>query len=144
MTNTISSRTPDGAPNYCPICAKVICIEPSHPPGDAPCPNCGTLLWFFHTSASMRFYESKVIAPYRDKILQAISENLGVDKERISSSTSFSEDLGADSLAIVEVVMELEELLGVPIPDEEAEKIQTAGDAIEYLAKRILGGTKDQ
>ena len=93
---------------------------------------------------SMRFYESKVIAPYRDKILQAISEKLGVDGEKITPSTSFSEDLGADSLAVVELVMELEDVLGVSIPDDEAEKIKTVGDAIEYLAKRILGGTKDQ
>ncbi len=43
---TISSRTPEGTPNRCPVCGKSICIEPSIPPGDAPCPNCGSLLWF--------------------------------------------------------------------------------------------------
>jgi hypothetical protein len=51
MTGTISTRTPEGAPNHCPVCDSLICIEPSQPPGDAPCPNCGTLLWFFGTSA---------------------------------------------------------------------------------------------
>lgn len=43
---TISSRTPEGAPNRCPVCGASIRIEPSFPPGDAPCPNCGSLLWF--------------------------------------------------------------------------------------------------
>jgi hypothetical protein len=46
MTTTISSRTPEGAPNRCPVCAKALKIEPSTPPGDAPCPHCGHLLWF--------------------------------------------------------------------------------------------------
>src|SRR5262249_21925143 len=42
----IASRTPEGEPHYCPLCASAVCIEPSQPPGDAPCPKCGTLLWF--------------------------------------------------------------------------------------------------
>jgi len=138
MANTISSRTPEGVPNHCPICDTSICMEPSHPPGDAPCPNCGTMLWFFDTSAGMRFYESKAVTPIRDRILQTICENLGVNKERGDPTTSFLEDVRADSLDIVELVMELEEELGVTIPDDEAEKIKTVGDAIDYLAKRIL------
>ena len=86
----------------------------------------------------MRFYESKAVAPIRDKILQTICENLGVNKEQVASTTSFTEDVGADSLDIVELVMELEEEFGVAIPDEEAERIKTVGDAIDYLAKRNL------
>lgn len=42
----IASRTPEGEPNFCPVCAHEVCIEPSYPPGDAPCPCCGHLLWF--------------------------------------------------------------------------------------------------
>ncbi len=138
MAGIISSRTPEGVPNHCPVCDGFICIEPSQPLGDAPCPNCGTLLWFFDTSAGMRFHESKAIAPLRDRLIETICENLGVSRERISSTASFSEDMGADSLEIVELVMELEEELGVTIPDDEAEKIKTVGDAIDYLAKRHL------
>jgi acyl carrier protein len=138
MAGIISSRTPEGVPNHCPICDTFVCLEPSQPPGDAPCPNCGTLLWFFPTSAGMRFYESKAIAPLRDKILQTLCANLGVNQEQISTTTSFSKDIGADSLDIVELVMELEEEFGVTIPDEDAEKIKTVGDAIDYLAKRNL------
>ena len=138
MTSTISSRTPEGLPNHCPICDTSICIEPSHPPGDAPCPKCGTLLWFFDTSAGMRFYESRVVAPLRDKLIQTICENLGVNKDGVTPSSSFLQDVGADSLDIVELVMELEEEFDVTIPDEEAEQIKTVGDAIDYLAKRNL------
>jgi acyl carrier protein len=119
-----------------PICGSSICIEPSQPPGDAPCPNCGTLLWFFETSAGMRFYEAAAAGPLRDKILQNISEILGVNKERVTHASSF-QDLMADSLDIVELVMGLEEL-GVTITDEEAEKIKTVGDAIDHLGKRKL------
>lgn len=46
MDDTVSSRTPEGAPNHCPVCGNALKIEPSTPPGDAPCPNCGHLLWF--------------------------------------------------------------------------------------------------
>jgi acyl carrier protein len=86
----------------------------------------------------MRFYESKAVAPIRDRILQTICENLGVNKERVDPTTSFLEDVGAGSLDIVELVMELAEELGVTIPDDEAEKIKTVGDAIDYLVKRNL------
>jgi acyl carrier protein len=86
----------------------------------------------------MRVYESKAVAPIRDRILPIICDNLGVNKERVDPTTSFLADVGADSLDIVELVMELEEEFGVTIPDDEAEKIKTVGDAIDYLAKRNL------
>ncbi len=136
MTGTISSRTPEGVPNHCPVCGNSVCIEPSQPPGDAPCPTCGTLLWFFNTSAGIRFYESKAIAPLRDRILRTVCETLGVDKEQVTSSVL--EDLEADSLDIVELVMEFEDEFGVTIPEEEARTIKTVGHAIDYFAKRKL------
>jgi acyl carrier protein len=135
MTNTISSRTPEGVPNHCPICDTILCIDPSRSEGDAPCPNCGTLLWFFNTSAGMRFYEANVVEPLWDKFLQTIYTFLGVNKDQITPTTSFVEDVGADSLDIVELIMELEEEFDVNIPDEEAEKIKTVGDAIDYLIR---------
>jgi acyl carrier protein len=139
MTSIVSSRTPEGVPNHCPICDTTICIEPSHPPGDAPCPSCGTLLWFFPTSAGIRFYESKAVAPLRDKLLRTICKILGVTIGQVTATTSlFLEDDGADSLDIVELVMELEEEFGVTIPEEEATQIKTVGDAIDYIAKQKL------
>jgi acyl carrier protein len=141
---TISSRTPDGVPNQCPICAVSICIQPSQPPGDAPCPNCGALLWFFPTSAGMRFHESQGVAPVRDRLLQIVGENLGVNKDRIDPAASFIDDMRADSLDVVELVMELEEEFQITIPDDQAEKIKTVGDAIDFIARQERGrGVED-
>ena len=67
------------------------------------------------------------------KVKQIIVENLGVDAGQVSPAASFVNDLGADSLDTVELVMALEEEFDIEIPDEEAEKIQTVGQAIDYI-----------
>lgn len=67
------------------------------------------------------------------KIIEIISEQMGVDKSEITRETSFINDLNADSLDTVELVMEFEDEFDMSIPDEEAEKIQTVGLAIEYI-----------
>ena len=71
----------------------------------------------------------------RDKVTGIIREQLGQDKDTITDETHFINDLGADSLDTVELVMELEDEFGVSISDEEAEKIQTVGDAVKYIEK---------
>jgi acyl carrier protein len=70
-----------------------------------------------------------------EKLKQIISEQLGVDEGEVTPSASFVDDLGADSLDQVELVMALEEAFGVEIPDEDAEKIRTVQDAIDYIDK---------
>ncbi len=71
-----------------------------------------------------------------EKVKQIISEQLGVDEGEVTPSASFVDDLGADSLDTVELVMALEEAFDMEIPDEEAEKIRTVQDAIDYIDKR--------
>jgi acyl carrier protein len=68
-----------------------------------------------------------------------IIEQLGVTKEEMVPEASFIDDLGADSLDIVELVMAMEETFDIEIPDDDAEKIQTIGDAVAYLRDRLEG-----
>ncbi len=68
-----------------------------------------------------------------DKVTEIVAEQMGVDKSEITRETSFVNDLNADSLDTVELVMEFEDEFELSIPDEEAEKIQTVGQAIDYI-----------
>ncbi|MEO6193670.1 MAG: acyl carrier protein [Thermoanaerobaculia bacterium] len=68
-----------------------------------------------------------------DKVKSIIVEQLGVDEEEVTLDASFTEDLGADSLDIVELVMAFEEEFGIEIPDEEAEKISNVREAVDYI-----------
>ena len=68
-----------------------------------------------------------------DKVIDIVCDQLGVSRDKVSPETSFVNDLGADSLDQVELVMELEEEFDLSIPDEDAEKIQTVGEAIKYI-----------
>jgi len=74
----------------------------------------------------------------QDEIFQElrsiIADQLGVKPEEVTMDSSFTDDLGADSLDIVELIMALEEEFGLEIPDEDAEKIVTVGDAVDYVA----------
>ncbi|HST12008.1 MAG TPA: acyl carrier protein [Terriglobales bacterium] len=70
-----------------------------------------------------------------EKVKQIISEQLGVEEAEVTSSASFVDDLGADSLDTVELVMALEEHFDIEIPDDAAEKIRTVQDAIDYIDK---------
>ena len=72
-----------------------------------------------------------------EKVKDIIAEQLGVKKEEIKAESSFIDDLGADSLDTVEVVMALEEEFGIEIPDEDAEKITTVGEAVKYIEDKL-------
>ena len=74
------------------------------------------------------------------KVKEIIVENLGVDAEKVTPEASFVEDLGADSLDTVELVMAFEEEFDVEIPDEDAEKMRTVGEAITYLKNKAEKG----
>ena len=69
----------------------------------------------------------------RDRVIEIICEQMGQSKDKVTEETSFINDLGADSLDTVELVMELEDEFDISIPDDAAEKIKTVGDAIAYI-----------
>ncbi|WMY97707.1 MAG: acyl carrier protein [Arsenophonus sp.] len=77
-----------------------------------------------------------------ERVKKITSEQLGVAKEEVGNNASFVEDLGADSLDTVELVMALEEEFNIEIPDEEAEKITTVQSAIDYINKNIKKDNK--
>ncbi len=82
------------------------------------------------------------MADAESRVKEIIVEQLGVDPSEVSLQASFVNDLGADSLDTVELVMAFEEEFGLEIPDEEAEKIQTVGQAIDYIKATSLNSLK--
>ena len=75
-----------------------------------------------------------------DKVKDIIVEQLGVNPEQVTPQAKFIEDLGADSLDTVELVMAFEEAFDIEIPDEDAEKIRTVSDAVDYIGKHAKAG----
>ena len=75
-----------------------------------------------------------------DKVVEVIVDQLGVKKEEINPQAKFVEDLGADSLDTVELVMSLEEVFGIEIPDEDAERAKTVGDVVNYIDAKLKQG----
>lgn len=71
------------------------------------------------------------------KVKEVIVDQLSVDEDEVNAEASFFDDLGADSLDIVELVMALEDTFGISIPDEDAESIKTVGDAVDYIASNM-------
>ena len=116
---SISSRTPEGYPGECPLCGAKSSLEFSNPGEDAPCPICGCLIW-----------KSTEIL---EVVANTCAEQLGVDRESITVDSNFINDLGADSLDTVELVMELEEEFDVNIPEDVAERMSTVGDVVRFI-----------
>jgi acyl carrier protein len=79
------------------------------------------------------------MASVEERVKQIIVEQLGVDEAEVTSTASFVDDLGADSLDQVELVMAFEEAFGIEVPDEDAEKMTTVKDAVEYIEKHAKG-----
>jgi acyl carrier protein len=72
-----------------------------------------------------------------EKVKEIIADQLGVEVDKVVPDAKFIDDLGADSLDVVELIMAFEEEFGIEIPDEDAEKIQTVGDVINYLKEKV-------
>jgi acyl carrier protein len=133
----IFSQRPERAPGHCPICDALVSVEPSHRYGEVPCPQCGSMLWFRQDRAGLWLHDAEEAALIRKRVQEIVGENLGVEPERLTDASAFVQDVGADTLDIVEMVMELEEAFGIWIPDADAEKILTVGDLVDYLARHI-------
>jgi acyl carrier protein len=90
------------------------------------------------TNPLSRFHQPLFMADksIEEKVKDIIVEQLGVNPEQVTSSASFIEDLGADSLDTVELVMAFEEEFSVEVPDEDAEKLQTVGDVVKYIEEK--------
>jgi acyl carrier protein len=77
------------------------------------------------------------MADVAERVKAIIEEQLMVDQDEITDEASFVDDLGADSLDTVEMIMEIEDEFGIEIPDEDAEKLVTVGTAVEYVKKKV-------
>jgi len=80
-------------------------------------------------------WEVMDVASVEDRVIDIVCENLGVNKQQVTRTTSFQDDVGADSLDIVELVMELEEEFDINIPDDQADRIKTVGEAIDFIER---------
>ena len=108
----ISSRTPEGAPGRCPVCGSDVRIDPSLFWGDAPCPQCGSRLWFLAISPGNPplVYEYEAAELIRERLLNFLADSIGVSKYQLEADPSLVQDSGLDSLDLAELMMELEEM----------------------------------
>lgn len=115
---TISSRTPEGSPGKCPLCQADVVIEPSILTGDAPCPQCGHLLWCVQLNDQAHCFDQQTAAVKRPRVLEVIAQQLGVEPDRFENAPHLLRELHADSLDMVELVMELEDELVVELHED--------------------------
>src|SRR5205807_6394224 len=100
------------------------------------CPDCPATAGLFPCATNTNRANFMAEKTIEEKVKDIIVEQLGVNPEQVTPQASFIEDLGADSLDIVELVMAFEEEFSVEVPDEDAEKLQTVGDVINYIKER--------
>jgi acyl carrier protein len=100
------------------------------------CPDCPASAGFKPRATNTNRANFMAEKSIEEKVKDIIVEQLGVNPEQVTPQASFIEDLGADSLDIVELVMAFEEEFGVEVPDEDAEKLQTVGDVIKYIEEK--------
>ena len=107
---TVSSRTPEGSPGRCPFCDREVNLESSLPFGDAPCPHCGSLIRFVNVEGNLRLLDKASEESLRRKLKQYLGAQLGVDESKLGDEIEALQKLQLDSLDMVELIMELEEV----------------------------------
>jgi acyl carrier protein len=105
----ISSRTPEGVPNVCPVCGSAVTVEPSVPMGDAPCPACGTLLWFVSVSGQTVYFSPDDPKTLQYRAVEAAAHAIGLPLHEALADPEFLRKLGLDSLDAVELILEQED-----------------------------------
>jgi acyl carrier protein len=131
------SRGPKSAAGHCPACGAAVPLKPPKQYGETPCPQCGKGLWFAKQRDGVWFHEAERAARIRERVRAIVAGNLGIEPAAVTDFVSFMQDFGADTLDIVELVMELEEEFDLAIPDEHAERILTVGDLVDYLLRQL-------
>lgn len=109
---TISSRTPEGTPHRCPVCGHGLRVEASLFFGDAPCPRCGTLLWFIQLGDDPRFFDWAETVELRERLIEAVAAYLGMKPEKLHAEPELLEKMELDSVDLMEIGLEVEELAG--------------------------------
>src|SRR5947209_6728789 len=132
----MTNPTPSRVPNWCPFCGALL-AAPSERSATVPCASCNRPLWFTRAPDGVWFHDPAAVAAIRERVVRVLSRNFGLDPQRITDAMTFTEDIGADTLDIVETVMELEEEFGVTIPDGDAERLLTVGDVVSYFVRRL-------
>lgn len=128
--NFIASRTPEGEPLACSLCGKVAAMEVSNPPGDAICPSCGHLLWWFRDRIE------RLDLPIQPRILTQVMAG----EKPVAALDGM--ELATDSIGLVELVLELEEEFNLQIPPDKAEQFQNVAQAVRWIVANRPPGTE--
>jgi acyl carrier protein len=91
-----------------------VVVEPSVFIGDATCPRCGQLLWFIQTADRAQLFDDQQSQERKDRVIEIIANQLGVDRDKIANNSALFDAIGADSLDVVELVMAIEEEFDLP------------------------------
>jgi len=126
-----SAPTPVVSLDCCPGFGTKAVPDAALTSGNLPCPACGRVLWFFRDAAGLQVFSKETA----DKVLDVIVSKLDVEREKLTPSLAFQEDLGADSLDVAEMIMQLEEDFDIAFPNEDAETVRTVGDAIRAVER---------
>ena len=132
----ISTTIAVGALGRCPTCGGAAAVSPAGEGAEAVCPKCGARLWPLRTPEGLLFCDAGAVAPVAEEVTRLVCEQLGANPAQLTRQMRFQEDLGADSLDLVELVMKLEEVFDITVPDDESQKIKTVGDAIDYVVRQ--------
>jgi acyl carrier protein len=123
-------RTPEGVPTQCPLCAAVICLEPTGALGEATCPYCRGRLWFVQLFPHGLYYPDKDVSPAKRHKIAAVLDKWAAKMQQGALTV---DDL--DSMEIVEIVLEMEVTLGVHLTEEVVREMKSLADLIDYFVR---------